>query len=167
MTITIDSDPDRRGYRLSCEQWLPAPLETVFEFFSDANRLEEITPDSLSFHVETPGPIDIAAGTIIDYRLRVHGIPLRWRSEITVWEPPFRFMDVQLKGPYRNWEHEHTFREADVGTIVGDTVHYAVPGGSLIHRLFVQGDLKRIFAYRQKILADHFAANESLTTDRT
>lgn len=165
MTVTIVPDADRGGSLLHGEQWLPAPLEVVFAFFADASRLEEITPASLSFHVETPGPIEMVAGTLIDYRLRVHGIPLRWRSEITVWEPPLRFVDVQRIGPYRHWEHEHTFRAADGGTLVGDTVHYAVPGGSLVNRLFVKRDLERIFAHRQQVLGEHFAVNEQLAAD--
>ena len=138
MSVNIIPDRQRGGFLLNCEQWLPAPLEEVFDFFSDANALEVNHAAMAEFHVETPAPIEIAAGTLIDYRLRVHGIPLRWRSEITVWEPPYRFMDLQLKGPYRHWEHEHTFREADGGTVVGDTVHYSVPGGSLVNRLLVK-----------------------------
>lgn len=91
-------------------------------------------------------------GTIIDYRLRWHGIPLRWQSEITVWEPPHRFVDEQRRGPYRFWRHEHTFSESSGGTVVGDLVEYAVWGGPPVARLFVAPDLERIFSYRHERL---------------
>jgi ligand-binding SRPBCC domain-containing protein len=105
-------------------------------------------------------PPEMGAGTVIDYRLRLHGIPLRWRSEITVWEPPRRFVDVQRRGPYRLWEHEHLFLPKDGGTLVQDRVRYAVPGGSLlaplVDRLLVRPDLERIFAYRRQRLKEIF-----------
>ncbi|TWU14395.1 hypothetical protein CA54_32410 [Symmachiella macrocystis] len=158
MPVTIIPDLQRGGFILHCEQRLPVPLEEVFEFFSDACALESITPPWLNFHVVTPSPIGITAGTLIDYKLRMHGIPMRWQSEITVWEPPFRFIDSQRKGPYKHWEHEHTFRTDNGGTIVGDTVHYSVPGGAMIHRLLVKRDLERIFSYRQQAISQRFAS---------
>ena len=91
----------KNAFQLKAEQWLPRPIDEVFQYFSDAYRLEELTPSFLHFHVVTPRPIPIAAGTVIDYRLRLHGIPIRWRSEISEWQPPFRFVDRQLIGPYR------------------------------------------------------------------
>jgi ligand-binding SRPBCC domain-containing protein len=156
MSVTIIPNPQGGGFLLRCEQWLPAPLEKVFAFFSDANALVSITPPWLNFHVVPPPPIELAAGVLIDYKLRMRGIPLRWRSEITVWEPPDRFIDLQRKGPYKHWEHEHTFRVDDGGTIVTDTIHYSVLGGALVHRLLVKHDLERIFAYRQQVLSQRF-----------
>jgi ligand-binding SRPBCC domain-containing protein len=146
--------------KLFSELWLPLPPEDVFPFFAEARNLEQITPPWLSFHVLAQHPPEMGAGTVIDYRLRLHGIPLRWRSEITVWEPPRRFVDVQRRGPYRLWEHEHLFLPKDGGTLVQDRVRYAVPGGSLlaplVDRLLVRPDLERIFAYRRQRLKEIF-----------
>jgi len=112
--------------------WLPRPLDEVFAFFSDASNLEVITPPWLSFSVVTPAPIEMRPGTLIDYRLRFRGFPLRWRSEITSWDPPHRFADAQVKGPYRQWIHEHTFVEKDGGTLAGDRVEamYGMENGA-------------------------------------
>ena len=152
---TIVRNELRSGtYVLTDELWLPRPVAEVFSFFSDAYRLEEITPPWLHFHVQTPKPVPMFPGSLIDYRLRLHGIPIRWRTEISEWQPPFRFVDRQLIGPYRLWEHLHTFEEQNGGTLVRDRVVYAVPGGSLIHWLFVQPDLRRIFAYRQQKMTE-------------
>jgi ligand-binding SRPBCC domain-containing protein len=134
------------------ELWLPRPRPEVFAFFADARNLEAITPPWVKFEVLTPAPIEMRAGTLIDYRLRVHGFPIRWRTEITLWEPPFRFADTQLRGPYRRWVHTHGFEEKDGGTLCLDDVSYAVPGGALIERLFVRRDVERIFAYRQETM---------------
>jgi ligand-binding SRPBCC domain-containing protein len=134
------------------ELWLPRPRPEVFAFFADARNLEAITPPWVKFEVLTPAPIEMRAGTLIDYRLRVHGFPIRWRTEITLWEPPFRFADTQLRGPYRRWVHTHRFEEKDGGTLCLDDVSYAVPGGALIERLFVRRDVERIFAYRQETM---------------
>lgn len=132
--------------------WLPSKQAEVFEFFSDASNLQEITPEWLDFRIVTPGPIVIRKGTLIDYRLKIHGWPMRWQSEITVWEPPHRFVDEQRRGPYRKWIHHHLFAEKDGGTEVRDEVEYAVPGGKLIERLFVRRDIEAIFAFRRKKL---------------
>jgi ligand-binding SRPBCC domain-containing protein len=145
------------AFILEDELWLPRPIDSVFEFFADAYRLEEITPPWLHFHVQTPRPVPMHPGALIDYKLRLHGIPIRWRTEISEWEPPVRFVDFQLKGPYRLWRHLHTFEERDGGTFVLDRVEYAVPGGRLIHRMFVQPDLMRIFAFRRQKLQQSFA----------
>ena len=141
---------------LHAEQWLPLPRSRLFEFYADAFQLEQITPPWLHFHVLTPGPIPMAAGVTIDYRLRLHGIPIRWRSEISAWEPPLRFVDRQLRGPYRLWHHEHEFVERDGGTLVIDHIHYQVPGGRWINRWFVEPDLRRIFEFRRDMLASLF-----------
>lgn len=144
-------------FTLECSQWLPRPPEDVFPFYSDAFRLEELTPPLLRFHVVTPPPIEMRAGVEIDYRLRLHGLPLKWRSRITVWEPPHRFVDEQVKGPYRRWVHEHTFVPQDDGTLVRDVVEYDMLGGWLTDRLLVRKDLRRIFDYRQARLAEIFS----------
>jgi len=130
----------------------------VFPFFADAFNLERITPPLLRFRVVTPRPIAMREGTRIDYRLRIHGVPVRWQSEITVWEPPFRFVDEQRRGPYQLWSHEHTFVERDGGTLCRDVVTYAAPGGPLVHRLLVGPDVRKIFAYRREALAGLFGA---------
>lgn len=145
-----------RGYRLATELRLAADLDEVFAFFSDAHQLETLTPKFLNFSVLTPKPIDLREGTVIDYKLRVRGVPLRWRSKICQWDPPHRFVDEQLRGPYRRWHHLHTFEAVDNGTLCRDVVDYAVWGGPLVHALLVRRDLQKIFAYRTKVLADIF-----------
>jgi ligand-binding SRPBCC domain-containing protein len=145
-----------KTFRFASEQWLPRPVDEVFPFFADAHNLETLTPGWLRFDVLTPRPIPMAVGTTIDYRLRWRGIPLRWTSEIAAWEPPHRFVDRQIRGPYRLWHHEHRFTEADGGTRVVDEVAYAVWGGSLVNRLGVARDVERIFAYRQRVLDEIF-----------
>jgi hypothetical protein len=141
------------------ETRLPRPIGDVFSFFADASNLGTITPPWLEFHILTPPPIRMAPGTIIDYRIRVHGLPMRWRTEITAWEPPHRFVDVQVRGPYRIWEHTHEFIPDGDGTRVRDHVRYALPlgpVGDMVRRMFVARDVERIFDYRQRILASRF-----------
>ncbi len=144
-------------WTLETEQWLPRPREEVFDFFADAFNLENITPPLLEFRVVTPPPITMKLGTVIDYRLKLRGIPLRWRSEITRWEPPELFVDEQRRGPYRLWRHLHTFEESGGGTIARDHVEYSVIGGAIVRNLVVAPDLRRIFAYRQERLAELFS----------
>jgi ligand-binding SRPBCC domain-containing protein len=96
-------------------------------------------------------------GTVMDHLLRIHGFPVRWRSQITCWDPPARFVDQQIRGPYQLWVHEHRFEERDAGTLVHDHVRYAVPFDFLIHRLFIRPDIERIFAYRSDRLRRLFA----------
>lgn len=142
------------------EQCFPRDRAAVFAFFGDAHNLDAITPPWLRFRILTPAPIAMKVGTRIDYRLRLHGVPVRWQSEITVWEPPLRFVDEQRHGPYRLWRHEHFFEEYTGGTRVRDCVTYALYGGWLapgIDRWFVQRDLHTIFAYRQAKLAELFS----------
>lgn len=134
--------------RVEAELWLPRPLEEVFSFFSNAANLEHITPPWLKFRILSPTPIAMRVGTLIDYRLTVHRIPLRWRSEITEWDPPHAFTDKQRRGPYRTWVHRHSFREERGGTRVIDHVDYRVWGGRLFDRLFVRRDVEQIFRYR-------------------
>jgi ligand-binding SRPBCC domain-containing protein len=140
-------------HRLQREQYVDRPLADVFDFFAEAHNLERITPPWLSFTVLTPDPIEMRVGALIDYRLRVHGIPLRWTSRIEHWEPGRSFVDRQLRGPYGLWHHRHTFAEEGHGTVVSDEVDYAMPFGALgdvAHPLFVRRDLERIFSYRHE-----------------
>ncbi|NBC10837.1 MAG: CDP-paratose 2-epimerase [Planctomycetes bacterium] len=142
-------------------QWLPVPPEELFPFFSDAHNLERITPDLLRFEVLTPKPIDMREGTLIDYRLKVRGVPLRWRTRIEQWDPPRQFVDTQIKGPYQLWHHTHRFEPKDGGTTCTDIVRYRPPGGplmGLINKLFVQRDVEMIFRHRAEVLEDLFGA---------
>ncbi|MBX3443227.1 MAG: SRPBCC family protein [Planctomyces sp.] len=159
--VTVRRDRQRGGWVLNCDLWLPAPIGRVFEFFSDAFQLEAITPPWLRFRVITPAPIEIEEGTRIDYRLRLRGIPVRWRSAISVWQPPYRFVDEQLAGPYRLWRHEHTFVSERGGTRCADEVHYDVPGGRLVNWLIVQRDVETIFRYRAERLRELFPSDEA------
>lgn len=150
------SNRPMKTHQLDTSIWLPKPLDEVFPFFADAHNLGEITPPWVHFQILTPKPIRMEPGALIDYRIRLHGFPVRWRTEITQWEPPHRFVDEQLRGPYRLWIHEHRFTERDGGTLVDDKVIYAAPGGDLVHSLFVRKDVEQIFAYRRERLAQLF-----------
>lgn len=149
------------SHRLVTELNVAAPLEDVFSFFADAHNLEQLTPPWLRFEILTPAPIDMHAGALIDYRLRIRGVPVRWQTEIAVWEPPHRFVDRQLRGPYKLWHHEHTFEKIDGGTAIRDVVDYRGPGWflePLINRLLVKPDVDRIFAYRHRQLLARYGA---------
>lgn len=150
--IEIGKHPSGRGYRLKASLVFRRSHADAFAFFGDAFQLELITPPWLCFYVTTPPPIEMAEGTLIDYRLKIHGLPLRWRTRIAVWDPPHRFVDDQLEGPYRWWHHEHRFEAVAGGTRVYDQVDYGVPGGWPIHGLFVRRQLRRIFHYRHATL---------------
>ena len=133
------------------EQVVPGTPEEVFEFYADAANLEQITPEWLGFRIVSAQPIEMAPGTLIEYRLRLHGVPVRWLTRIETWQPGERFVDVQIEGPYRFWTHTHTFEPHEDGTCVRDEVRYALPLGplgALAHRLFVRRDLERIFDFR-------------------
>ena len=138
------------------ELWLPREPDEIFPFFAEAANLETITPPWLRFRILTPPPLRIQNGTLIDYQLRVRGLPLRWRTRITAWEPPHRFVDEQLRGPYRLWVHEHTFDARDGGTLVRDRVRYAVPFDPLVHSWLVGPDIERIFRFRREALIERF-----------
>lgn len=139
---------------------LAAPPERVFPFFADAFNLQELTPPWLRFEVLTPPPITMAVGTRIDYRLRVRGLPMRWTSEITEWQPGLAFVDEQVRGPYRLWRHRHSFVPDGGGTLAQDRVEYEVRGGRLVDRLLVRPDLDRIFRFRGEVLARRFGTRE-------
>lgn len=160
--MTLTQHPDKKGfYLLEAECEISRPVDEVFELFSDAFKLESITPPWLNFHVITPAPIEMQVGTLIDYQLRMYGIPMRWQSEITVWEPGMRFVDEQVRGPYKCWHHEHGFKQVGDKTIVSDKVEYGVPGGSLVHNLFVRKNVETIFKYRTEKLLELFSSEEN------
>jgi ligand-binding SRPBCC domain-containing protein len=144
-----------RVYQLEREQRISRPLPEVFEFFARAGNLELITPPWLRFEIlEEPDPV--RTGSRIRYRLRLHGVPLRWVSVIEEFEPERSFVDRQIRGPYRLWHHRHEFAAYGDGTIIRDRVRYALPfgaAGALAHRLFVRRDLDRIFAFRRQAVA--------------
>jgi ligand-binding SRPBCC domain-containing protein len=137
---------------LEREQRLPGTPEDVFAFFADAHNLEALTPPLLRFRLVTPAPIAMGRGALIRYRLRVHRMPVSWLTEITSWDPPHRFVDEQIKGPYALWHHTHTFEPTpDGGTLMRDVVRYRVgfgPLGAIANRLLVQRDVEAIFDYR-------------------
>lgn len=146
-------------YTLEREQFVPRPLPEVFEFFSDAANLEKITARWLSFQILTPGPIHIKPGTLLDYRLKWHGLPVKWRTQIVTWSPPHTFTDVQIRGPYKLWHHTHTFTAVDGGTRMADVVRYELPLaalGTLAHKLGVRRDLEQVFDYRRQVVASLF-----------
>lgn len=142
---------------LERRQRIELPIERAFEFYGDARNLEAITPPWLGFEVTTPAPIEMGEGTLIEYRLKLHGVPIRWRTRIEAWEPPHRFVDVQVSGPYALWEHIHTFEpEGEEAVVIGDRVRYAVPLGPLgkiADRVLVRRDVERIFDYRREAVA--------------
>ena len=144
------------AFQLHQEQLLSYPIEQVFRFFASPENLNLLTPPWVNFSILSPQSIEMAVGTIIEYRIRLRGVPVTWRSEITEWQPPFAFCDVQLRGPYRFWVHRHTFEEKPGGTLVTDHVDYGVLGGALVNRLFVAGELRRIFGYRKIRLHELF-----------
>ncbi len=143
-------------YTLKRTQVLPRPIDETFAFFADAGNLEAITPDWLRFQILTSRPIRMHAGTRIEYRLSWRWFPVHWLTEIRTWEPPCRFVDAQLRGPYRLWEHEHTFEAVKEGTLTCDVVRYALPLGvlgQLAHGCLVRSDLDSIFDYRARKVA--------------
>ena len=146
-------------HTLRRQQWLQRPVDEVFSFFSDARNLGEITPPWLGFQILTPEPVRMGEGARIDYRLGVHGIPMRWTTEIRRWRPPYCFIDVQLRGPYALWHHTHRFESWQGGTRIRDTVRYRLPFGPLgrmMNALLVTRDVRQIFDYREKCIRERF-----------
>ncbi len=144
---------------LERRQFLPVPPEAAFRFFDRPENLAEITPAELGFRILTPSPIAMKEGTLIDYTIRVLGIPVRWTTLITSYDPPRGFVDQQLKGPYSYWHHTHAFRAVDGGTEMTDTVRYLLPFGplgNLVHALAVRRQLERIFEHRSRVIAGRF-----------
>lgn len=142
---------------LERRQRVELPIDEAFAFYGDARNLELITPPWVGFEVTTPAPIEMGVGTLIEYRLRLHRVPVQWRTRIEAWEPPHRFVDAQIKGPCSLWEHTHTFEADSPGaTIIEDRIRYAIPFGplgNLADRLLVRRDLRQIFDYRRDAVA--------------
>jgi ligand-binding SRPBCC domain-containing protein len=145
-----------KEHSFTSELWLPPAPAEIFPFFADAKSLGTVTPPWLHFEILTAGHIEMRMGTLIDYRIRIHGIPVRWRTRITVWEPPYRFVDEQIKGPYRRWVHEHRFEKSGEGTLCSDRVRYSILGGWIVQQIFVQRDVRQIFAFRETKLTEIF-----------
>lgn len=146
-------------YRLFRKQWVPAPLEEVFAFFDRPENLNEITPPSLHFQLLTPSPVPMHQGALIDYSIRLVGVPMRWTTYIAIYEPPHCFVDVQLRGPYSFWHHMHRFVAKDGGTEITDEVLYVLPFGvlgRLVHSLWVRHQLEHIFDYRRERIRERF-----------
>lgn len=143
-----------KTFTLTTEHQIEKPLDEVFSFFSNAHNLTEITPPHMHLMVLTPPPIEMEVGTLIDYRFKLRGIPVRWQTEITKWDPPHFFADEQRRGPYQCWIHQHKFVESEGATLVQDEVEYAVLGGQLINKLFVRPDIEKIFQYRSSKLQE-------------
>lgn len=135
------------------EQYIPLKREQIFPFFADAKNLEEITPNILNFHVQKMSTPEMQEGTIIDYRLKIHGVPTGWQTEIQEWQPNEKFVDVQKKGPYSWWHHTHRFEDLGPGTLMSDTVRYKIPLGIMgwvVSAKVIQNDIEKIFSYRRK-----------------
>lgn len=152
-----------RSWRLSCSQRVPADLETVFGFFAEPNNLERLTPGFLQFRTQRLPETPLRTASLIDYRLQLHGVPVWWRTRIEDWSPPLRFIDVQVRGPFRRWRHLHEFSAVGGETLVTDTVLYDV----YCRRLYatralgwIDSDLRRIFVHRQTQIARIFASGE-------
>ena len=147
-------------YILEREQIIRRPRAEVFEFFADAVNLERITPPELQFHIITPPPIEVRKGALIDYELKLRGIPITWKTEITQWNPPHDFVDTALRGPYKQWIHLHAFEERSDGreTYMKDVVRYRLPLeplGDLAH-FYVKKELAYIFDYRRQVIEEIF-----------
>ena len=148
---------------LERRQIIERPRTEVFEFFADAGNLERITPPELNFKIISAQPVDIKKGAFIDYKLKLRGIPITWKTEITKWNPPHDFVDTALKSPYKQWIHLHTFEDGKNGeTIMQDLVRYRLPLeplGDFAH-WYVKKELKYIFDYRHKVIEEIFPPNE-------
>ncbi len=144
---------DQAGHKLVTEQWVPQPIDKVFEFFSDPKNLELLTPEFLHFKIVKVSHPKAQEGTVVDYRLKLHSIPLRWQSRITGWLPNKRFSDLQTRGPYTFWHHIHEFYESKGGTVIRDNVAYKLPGwvpGDILAHAYVKKDLEKIFIFRRQ-----------------
>lgn len=142
---------------LSAQQYVPCSIEKVFKFFSDAENLERLTPELLKFKIKDMSTEKIEEGTLITYSLKIHGVPVHWLTKIENWNPPYGFVDTQLKGPYTLWHHTHTFEKLGEGTLISDAVRYRVPMGfvgRVVAGPLVQNDVATIFGYRRQVIAD-------------
>lgn len=144
---------------LERRQHIASAIDNVFSFFADADNLNFLTPPWLRFRILSPLPIAMAEGALIDYRIRWRGVPVRWCTRIEEWTPAARFVDQQIRGPYRLWHHTHLFEKAGTGTAMTDVVRYCLPLGpigSIMHRAVVRGDLDLIFDYRARKIDERF-----------
>jgi ligand-binding SRPBCC domain-containing protein len=158
-SVTIRRDGD--ASLLVAEQRVDAPLEAVYRFFGDPHNLERITPAFLNFRVLSIDTPVVRPGTLIRYRLKLHGVPIGWTTLIQEWSPPYRFRDVQLEGPYRLWDHLHEFEPVDGGTLLRDRVRFRTPLDALRRTpllSWVDRDVERIFRYRQSVIAEILGA---------
>ena len=148
-------------YTLNKEQVISKNISEVFDFFSKPENLSTITPPKMNFHILTPSPINMKKGALIDYTINIMFIPIRWRTLITKYDPPYSFIDQQIKGPYSRWHHTHTFTKINENeTLIKDTVLYSVPLGfigRIVHWIYIERDLKKIFSYRKKKINEIFS----------
>ena len=147
-------------HELTFDQFILRPIDTVFAFFEKPENLEKITPPRLGFEILSPQPIQMEEGRVIDYELRVMGLPVRWRTLITSYDPPNCFVDEQNKGPYSIWQHTHTFTSENGGTTVWDKIRYVIPLGiigQLANAVWVRHDVEKIFYYRKKVIEEVFS----------
>ncbi|MCL7972776.1 MAG: SRPBCC family protein [marine benthic group bacterium] len=141
------------------EMRVEKPRDEVFAFFANAENLGRITPPELNFQILTPLPIQMEEGTLIDYRLRIWGVPVYWQTLISSWDPPHSFVDEQLRGPYREWIHTHRFEEDGSGTLLIDEVRYRIPFGPLgaLARPLVVRQVEKIFDHRNQVTRKLFS----------
>jgi ligand-binding SRPBCC domain-containing protein len=160
-------------FELDREQWVARPRDRLFPFFAKPENLALITPPELEFRLLTPSPVEMSQGRLIDYSVRLMGFPVRWRTLVSSYQPPDRFVDEQLLGPYSFWHHEHRFVSRYGGTLMVDRVRYVLPlaaGGPLgdaLHRLYVRPNLDRIFDFRREVFASLFGVPASPQSTRT
>jgi ligand-binding SRPBCC domain-containing protein len=152
-----------QAHTLTFETKLYRSLDEIFDFFSNSENLNKVTPTDVAFSMLTPTPIKMQVGTLINYRIKLMGIPFFWRTHINVWEPPYRFVDEQLNGPYVFWHHEHIFEQKDGYVLMTDKLHYLSPGWflePLINRFFVTPQIKKIWGYRDQQFKKLFGKKE-------
>ena len=146
-------------YTFETKTILNGNIEKVFDFFCQAANLQKLTPPALDFKILSDIPIGMKKGALIDYRIKLYGIPVKWKTEITVWNPPFEFEDTQLKGPYKLWKHNHIFKDLGEKTEMTDVVKYNPKGwpfNSLLNQIFVSKEVEKIFSYREEIFLSIF-----------
>lgn len=150
---------DRTTY-LHATQWVPRPLKEVFFFFSQPENLGRLTPPNMKFVLLNETPVHMKEGLELSYKIKAKGIPMGWTSQITNWDPPHSFSDIQLKGPYVSWDHTHKFSHEGSGTLVEDEVFYKAPGFRWTERLFIRPDIERIFRFRHQALEEILAGSD-------
>ena len=146
-------------FKFETKTILNSEIKTVFDFFCQAENLQKLTPGSLSFKILNDLPIEMKEGTLIDYQIRLYGVPVKWKTEITKWEPPYEFEDTQLKGPYKLWRHRHIFKDLGNKTEMTDIVEYnpkGFPFNRLLNKLFVRKEVEKIFKYREDNIKQYF-----------